>query len=235
MQQQSNAPMQLNQHSASYKYPKLRMGEDTSKCHILPGEHLQGKIVDVEHITFPAQANKAAERSTVVSFIVDYAQINKALITGQAYCVVIGKKMREAFLTAQYGINDHFGILYQGRLPVKSNPMYSYHAYTIEGLKTSESQVVPDVEPLAAAPAPAATGAPMPNAPAPAPQAPQTPAPAQAPAPQMPATQAPQAPAAAAPLTPAPQGQPVVPQTSAAPQVPAGQQHNPAVPNMPQF
>ena len=129
-------PMQLTQHQAGFKFPKLNMGDGTKpNHHILPGEHIQGKLVDVEHTTFPARGNQMAVRATIVSIHVSYAKINTALVGG-TFCFIIQKQMRDAFLTAKYGINDWFGVQYDGRVPTKNNPMYSFHKYTIEGMKT---------------------------------------------------------------------------------------------------
>ena len=247
--QQSAAPMELNKFTAGFAFPVLSMGEDRQKNHILPGEHLQGKIVNVQHVTFPVKGDEKPKRSTVVSLQVSFAKINTGLLGG-TFCIIIGNLSREAFITAQLGINDYFGITYEGRFPTKNNPMYKFHKYDIEGQKTAESQVVGDNEPLqqqqqqqqqqqAPQPgvqqtsgysAPAHTGVQAPAAPQ-APTAPQPPAQGNAPVPPQ------------APTPPAPPTAPNVPQAPTAPGTMAGvnQQQQQAqapqmpMPNMPQF
>ena len=251
-------PMQLTQHQAGFKYPKLNMGDGTKPHHhIRPGEHFQGKIVDIDHTTFPARGNQVAKRATIVSVQVTYARINTALVGG-TFCFIIEKQMREAFLTARYGKNDFFGVQYEGLFPTKNNPAHSYHKYIIEGQKTPESQEVPDDQPapqqqaqapgIPQAPAPGTPQVPgLPQAPVvpAAPMAPQAPAMPQAPAPQAPpvpggypaAPAAPVPPAHGTPAMPAVPQAPVAPQAPMAPQAPAAPMapQAPATPNMPTF
>lgn len=238
-------PMQLTQHEGGYKYPPLKMGQDPAKHHIFPGEHLQGKIVDVQHTTFPARGNMGPQKAIVIGLQVNYAASFTGLVGG-TFCITITNMMRDAFITAQYGINDFFGLKYEGRAPSKANPGQSYHKYTIEGQKTAESQfVAPPAEAMGQNAAPAT--APLPPAAPGVPQAPATPqvpgaAPAAA-APQAPAT--PQVPGAPpvpgiaqspggypaqpqAPATPQVPGVPAAPAAPAAPQVPGHQQLTPA-------
>ena len=220
-------PMQMQQHSAGFKYPQLKMGND-NKAHIFPNEHLQGKIVEVEHVTFPAKANMPAQRSTIVSLTVSYAAINTGLVNG-TFCVILNNQMRDAFLTAQYGVNDFFGLKYEGM--AKSQRGFSFHKYTIEGVRTEQSQFIPDNQPLA-------QNAPVaPAAPAGPPTVPTPPTPGPAPAPAAPAHH-PVAPVAPAPAPAPPPAAPVAPAPAPAPaphipQAPAAAPAAPAAPPVP--
>lgn len=121
-------------------FPHLSPGEPKDQL-LNKGELVTGKILGVTHDDDFWKDAKTG-RKTMILFKVETAQLRKEL-EGKIYKHYLRRSRRDAFLASQWGIGDKLSIQYDGvgEYTGKGIPP---HLLTYKGLKSENSQFVPD-------------------------------------------------------------------------------------------
>lgn len=123
-------------------FPILAPGPDNDNDKLLKkGETLTGKIVGVSHDEDVYKGVRQG-RKTMILIKIETAVLHKELV-GKTYKHYLRRSRREAFMAAEWGVNDTLSIQYDGVAEYTGKGIPP-HLLVYKGLKAENSKFVPD-------------------------------------------------------------------------------------------
>ena len=131
--------------SSGERFPALKMGDDPTKCHILPGEVLVGTIVKVFHSWSQFRDKDGnPKRQSGVSVKFESAKMNTQLVGG-TFTLFLSGWTRTDFMTHRLGVHDKIEFTYKG-FGQKTGYGNAPHILNIRGQHSPQSVFVEDHE-----------------------------------------------------------------------------------------